>query len=175
MGSFFSNASFRSNIPKEQIITTVKQALSENGIEPSFLMKINEQNNWVTIYDPMESEEDIFRLSSALSELLKTPVLVTQCCDSDFMLLSVSVQNDGDICSVGVPYGQDVKIQPNIEKWSALLPTPKDQESFLKIIDEEYIFSEECLEPLSEIIGFNPEDVNKIYEEAADEDDIIEI
>jgi hypothetical protein len=176
MGSFFSNASFRyGNLSKEDVIDVVKQAIEQNGIKKDFLIKINEKNNWATIYDQMEYDDHVFYLSATINELLNTPVFVTQCCDSDFMYLCIYIKNDHDLCSVGVPYEEDGKLKPDIEKWSALLPTPEAKVKFLQVIDKDYIFCEECLEPLAEIIGFNPEDINKTYDEAMEEDIVVKI
>lgn len=91
------------------------------------------------------------------------------------MILTICDQNDKDSCSVGVPYEEEEPLQPVIEKWSALLPTPKDKEKFLKIIEEDYVFSEESLEPLAEIIGFDAADMNIPYDLAIEEEGIIRI
>ena len=177
MGSFFSNISFKkNNISKDKLIEFVNQSSSLNGISAKYLMNIKEDNEWVTIYDPFEdSDNDIYKLAQTLNKLLGTPIFIAQCCDSDFMLLGIAVKNDIDICSVGIPYEEEEKLIPDIQKWSILFNTNDKKEKFLKIIDVDYVFSEESMEPLAEILGFKEEDINKTYDEALEENDIIRI
>lgn len=162
MGSFFTNISVLKSGFTRKKLTAAMNALNYQPSDTGAALQILPQNGrWCTIHaDLMDM------LADALPDALAAcsdAVLMVCCFDSDFLLLQLTRNHRTETVCVGEPYDPDeLEIEFTPEHW---LPVVRNIDAFLDIIDDEYVFAEECLEPLGELMGFNAAQINVTPEE----------
>lgn len=164
MGSFFTNISVLKPGLTPKKLAAAMASLHYRPANAGLALHILPENGrWCTIHaDLMDMLADT--LPDALASY-SSAVLMVCCFDSDYLLLQLTRNHRTETVCVGEPYDPDeVDIQFTPEHW---LPVVHDLDAFLSILDEEYVYAEDCLEPLGKLMGFDVAQINITPDELA--------
>lgn len=172
MGTFFSCISFpRKNRSPEEIGNAIRTALKRTGNFPGrtpFYYNAAQATPWLTLYGEAIDHFEADPVTFALYQQLRVPILFITCVDSDFMFIGLQNGRGLDFACVGTPYDCEEKPVPTLSLWEALLPTQAHQQEFSRILNSDYVFAEEALEPLGRLFGFDPDCILPPWEDAED-------
>ena len=169
MGSFFSNIIFERNGRNEnQLNKIIADALMKARINiadnPCFFEN-SPDKKWVTIYCEKFIDMTITEKQMKLiAKKLDSFAINIYCVDSDFIDMKASDGRRVDTVYIGEPYFGNVG-DPTLKAWRSFLNNDSDLNKFKEIISGDYVFVEESLEPLSELLMFNKDDVDCFFEE----------
>lgn len=160
MGSFFTNVNF---LRTNNSTATVSSAMAKLGYRPSQdgieLLLLPNNGRWCTVHS---ESMDFELLHSALAECAES-VLTIDCCDSDFILLTLTRAGRTETVCVGEPYdGDEIEIKLTPEHWQ---PVVGSLDAFRSILDGDYVFAEDSLGELDKLFGFDAAQINVTPEE----------
>ncbi len=171
MGMFFSNL----HIKKNNTITldSLLQYLIEDMVKKGYTRLESPENSEVTIaiYAPensswvsvssdcynFNSDEDTRNTAQPISEKFGTYVIAASCMDSDYAfmhLLNSSDKTDGWINSGSVYEGMELPRNTTISGWEKII---SDFDRFREITNEEYIFAEDMIYNIAELMNMDKE------------------
>lgn len=171
MGSFFTSSQiFNPNqLDRDQFINLFCDKMSKSGYvtcdsdesELSYILRFSDNSKWVTITS--ESYEQGNQLSKTdtgrLAKMLETSCVNTVVIDSDCAIMDLYESNGqkADTLIMGRAddyFGDDIP-QPSEKIWKSFLNSGSTWEQFCNIQSGEYVFVEEGLSKLAEIIGMD--------------------
>ena len=171
MGSFFTSSQiFNPNqLDREQFINFFTDEMKKSGYvtcdsdesELSYILRFSDNSKWVTITS--ESYEQGNQLSKTdtgrLAKMLETSCVNTVVIDSDCAIMDLYESNGqkADTLIMGRAddyFGDDIP-QPSENIWKSFLNSGSTWEQFCNIQSGEYVFVEEGLSKLAEIIGMD--------------------
>ena len=171
MGSFFTSSQiFNPNqLDRDQFINLFCDKMSKSGYvtcdsdesELSYILRFSDNSKWVTITS--ESYEQGNQLSKTdtgrLAKMLETSCVNTVVIDSDCAIMDLYESNGqkADTLIMGRAddyFGDDIP-QPSEKIWKSFLNSGSTWEQFCNIQSREYVFVEEGLSKLAEIIGMD--------------------
>lgn len=181
MGSTFSNISVYKATPdyskeyvRERLINLMQQrgyALVDNDVtsDISFVIRDNPLSRWISLYsDAFDGDHDELNIyGTSISTLLESPVLCVSCIDSDFLLLQLTDASKDLVAysNIGHLY-DDIPIpRASYSKWDSYSVAIPRKGSFKEICKQNYEFAEDALVPLGKFLGFQPQDINFMYDE----------
>lgn len=181
MGNFFSNISvLKTDFGEQSVVEKVTQYMKEQGFFPvkvemeaakTILVRNNPQSKWMTIYDDDFDYETARNFTEFLSRELNTYTMLIQNIDSDFMTIHLFRQTKKDYVVVGYPYDLEMEDeQPGNGILEAWAPLAKNPEKLLDAFRQEYVCSEDVLNPMEEEIAINSDDINTPYDYAITND-----
>ena len=155
MGCFFT--SICAQAPK----TTVKNAL--RSIMKSRGWRVDNKNSelrfeivpggskWCCLNGNLTDLEDCEGFVNAFASELAVPVLFASCRDSDYIYLQLHRDGGQDTACIGTPYDEEKPI-PSREFWQGVV---KNFDAFNDLLSNDWVFAEEALQPLGELMGFD--------------------
>ena len=101
-------------------------------------------SSWITVCSPQFE-----RRISELSKALKTDVMLIECCDSDFIEMTLASADGKDArVTIGEPYYGERK--NSYSEWEGKV---SDLEKFIEVTNGDYVFAEDALTHLDELMG----------------------
>lgn len=164
MGLSFSNYNIKKSdtAHPENVLNAVKQqaisrgyiSCGEEDAEVEAAVYAPEDSEWISVWSELMSVENGCDLSSTAARLsgeLKTDVLTTMCCDSDFMFLNLINTQDGTDAwaNIGSPYCEPER-ETDFSAWRGKVKSP---ESFEAAVNEDNVFAEDFMYTLDEQLG----------------------
>ena len=137
---------------KANMFRTLKKQLEAAGyvtdnLTPDFTLTSMDCGGWIAL---RADDLDFPLTPGKISQAISRPVLEISCFDSDE--LTFSVHHGGKTGKVCIGCGEKVSVDADL--WSAYV---SDTDRFAEICSAGYVFAEEALMPLGELMGFDGE------------------
>ncbi len=185
MGSTFGNINIL-KLDNENFLETVERAIMET-MEKKGYVKVKDQtiaettisimnrkeSKWITIYgDEFDDEypKQLLKYAKAMSNKIKSYLLVCNSYDSDYVLLNLLHKDKkiNDMVVIGhMP--SEVMMKPvlphNAEQWKPLAEVLKTGDKLENILENNYELPEDILPPLGDEIQARSEDLNARYDD----------
>jgi len=157
MSSFFTGICMQaSKTAAKRALRSVMQARgfrTDNKNPELRLVLLPCGKKWTCMKSLQMDFEDIEGFLADCAAHLGAPMLTASCFDSDFVLLTLYRDGQSDAACIGEPYDGE-KPAPNPEFWQALVG---DFTTFSELLSRDFVFAEETLVPLGEMMGFDGE------------------
>lgn len=157
MGSFFTSVCVRAS--KTAAKNALRSAMKARGYrtdnktpEISFSI-VPCGGKWCCLKGDQMDFDDFEGFIADFAAQIGAPLLTANCIDSDFIYLTLLRDGESDCACVGQPYDEEPPV-PRREFWQDLVG---DVDAFTKILAQDYVFAEEALVPLGELMGFDGE------------------
>lgn len=155
MGSFFTGICTQAG--KAATIKALKAAMKEIGFatnnkNPEITLTLQPcGGKWLCIHSEQFDPEWFGAFMEAFHLPLKQPVLAVNCFDSDFVQLDLHCGGETGSACIGRPYVEPVP-EPDPAFWQPLVG---DFAAFSEILNGEYVFAEDGLLALGNLLGFD--------------------
>ena len=171
MGNFFTSSQIfnNENLTKQQFIDKFCKAVADSGYEVcdseesemTYILKFADNSKWVAITsDEYEHSSETARGDAGIiAKMLGTYCMNTEVIDSDCAAMSLYGKDgkSADMLLMGRYddyFGDDVP-EPNEKIWTQFLSEGGKWEQFNEILEGEYVFVEDGLAQLANIIGMD--------------------
>lgn len=171
MGTFMASASFRR--PQQLNWSELKPKIQAmyQGIERLVDDLEKEQSAYAIISPYGDMGMYLQEIPQQVSALTGDYAIFCMCVDSDFALLELyhngQLLEKSVIDCEGITEGIDELADlttPALELWNPLLQNPEDEHGLQAAFTEEFVFAEEQLRKISELIGIPVFDDHMVYE-----------
>lgn len=164
MGGFFNNM-----LVENTSLDALKQSLEKVFKSFGFVLTGEEEADCIVrVYGAPDDrffvltgewpEEDLDKLAGRVAKAIGGRAIAVQCIDSDVLLLSLTKGGAGSIAVVGDPGAYGITPKPlRAALWKELVGED-NWDAFRSVLDHQYVFAEEALQPLARMIGFSAED-----------------
>ena len=182
MGATFTNIQihYGYEYDKTQIINQLNKYLYDSGFEPvsngkdtvrTITVKFCEESPWITMYDDFLQDialNDLKNTVKNISKHLEKSVIGISVFDSDVLMMYLkditTDKTDLMVCADDDDYAEELGYNPKtskgtLKRWMSFVNPGVDKNTFNQITRDKYVFAEDRLHDLSELIPFDKDAV----------------
>lgn len=166
MGLFFTNIQIRKNDTfdvdsiKEYLIAVMKKqgfevVADESGADGTLNIYAPKGSDWISVCSDLidfENAEDSKKFVMPLSERFSTDVMSVGCFDSDYLFVNLFNENDKIDGWINIGRYEEMPLlrRTALAAWKKRI---KEIDRLKEIVHTEYVFAEEAMEPLGELMN----------------------